>query len=112
MVEFALVLPLVLLVLLVVVEVAIVARTQLEVTQAAREGARQAATEPGTDQAIAAVQRALGSAGGDARVSVSRDGHVGGSAEVVVHLPHRVASPLLGGVEVTLVGRAVMRVEQ
>ncbi len=37
-VEFALVLPLVLVVLLGAVEVAVVARTQLEVSQAAREG--------------------------------------------------------------------------
>jgi len=42
-VEFALVLPLVLVVLLGAVEVAVVARTQLEVSQAAREGAREAA---------------------------------------------------------------------
>jgi Flp pilus assembly protein TadG len=39
-VEFALVLPLVLVVLLAAVEVAGVARAQLEVSQAAREGAR------------------------------------------------------------------------
>ncbi|MBM3696432.1 MAG: pilus assembly protein, partial [Actinobacteria bacterium] len=46
MVEFALVLPLVLVVLLGAVEVAVLARAQLEVSQAAREGAREAATVP------------------------------------------------------------------
>lgn len=111
-VEFALVLPLVLLVLLVAVEVTVVARLQLEVTQAAREGARQAATQPGTDRVVEAVRRSLGPVGPAARVSVSRDQHVGGAAEVVVRLPHRVGAPLLGGLEVVLVGRAVMRVER
>jgi Flp pilus assembly protein TadG len=111
-VEFALVLPLVLLVLLAVVEVAVVARAQLEVAHAAREGARQAATEPGTDRAVEAVRRSLGAAGSEARVTVRRDTYVGGSAEVVVRLRHRIAAPLFGGAEVVLVGRAVMRVER
>jgi len=111
-VEFALVLPLVLIVLLAVVEVAVVARTQLEVTQAAREGARQAATHPSTERVVEAVRRSLGPGGAAARVSVRRDAHVGGVAEVVVHLPHRLAAPLLGGFEVSLIGRATMRVER
>ena len=46
MVEFALVFPLVVMVLLVVVEVAVVGRAQIEVVAAAREGARQAAVDP------------------------------------------------------------------
>lgn len=111
-VEFALVLPLVLVVLLVAVEVAVVARTQLEVTHAAREGAREAATSPDPVRAVTAARLSLGPGGERARVSVTRDHHVGGRAEVVVRLPHRVAAPLLGGVEVTLVARAVMRVER
>lgn len=110
--EFALVLPLVLMVLLVAVEVAVVARVQLEVSQAAREGAREAATRPEPERAVEAVRRSLGVVGSAARVSVSREHHVGGSAEVVVRLPHRVGAPLLGGLQVTLVGRAVMRVER
>jgi Flp pilus assembly protein TadG len=111
-VEFALVLPLVLVVLLIAVEVAVVARVQLEVGHAAREGAREAATRPEPERAVEAVRRALGPLGEAARVSVSRDQHVGGVAEVVVRLSHRVGAPLLGGVEVVLVGRAVMRVER
>jgi Flp pilus assembly protein TadG len=111
-VEFALVLPLVLLVLLAAVEVAVVARLQLEVSHAAREGARQAATRPGIDHAVEAARRSPGPAGDAARVSVTRDQHVGGLAEVVVRLPHRLGAPLLGGLEVVLVGRAVMRVER
>jgi len=111
-VEFALVLPLVLLVMLGVVEVTVAARTQLEVSAAAREGAREAATTPDPERAVAAVRGVLGADGSRARVSVIRDHVVGGTAEVVVRLRHRVAAPLLGGFEVTLVGRAVMRVER
>ena len=42
-VEFALVLPLVLVVLLGIVEVAVVARSEIQLVHAAREGAREAA---------------------------------------------------------------------
>jgi Flp pilus assembly protein TadG len=112
-VEFVLVVPLVLALLLAAVEVAVVARTQLEVTQAAREGAREAATTPDPERAVTAVRNALGpGTGARARVSVSRDHVVGGSAIVVVRLRHRVAAPLFGGFDVTLVARAVMRVER
>jgi Flp pilus assembly protein TadG len=112
-VEFVLVLPVVLALLLATVEVAVAARVQLEVTQAARQGAREAATTPDPERAVAAVRNALGGdAGSRARVSVSRDHAVGGAAEVVVRLRHRVAAPLFGGFDVTLVGRAVMRVER
>ena len=55
MVEFALVLPLVLLVVFAAVEVAVVARTQLEVVNAAREGAREAATNPDPAAAVGVV---------------------------------------------------------
>ena len=89
------------------------ARVQLEVTQAAREGARPAATAPDPERAGAAVRNSLGGdAASRATVAVSRDHVVGGSAEVVVRLRHRVAAPLFGGFDVTLVGRAVMRVER
>jgi len=112
-VEFVLVLPVVLALLLATVEVAVAARVQLEVTQAAREGARQAATSPDPERAVAAVRGALGGdSASRASVSVARDHIVGGTAEVVVRLRHRVAAPLFGGFDVTLVGRAVMRVER
>lgn len=63
-VEFALVLPLVLLALLAAVEVVVVARTQLEVGHAAREGARQAATVPDVERAVTAAQVAARLRGG------------------------------------------------
>lgn len=109
--EFALILPLVLLVLLALVEVAIVARTQLELVNAAREGARTAATVVDPAEAAAATRRALGSRGADARVSVTRPHVVGENAVVTVVVPYRVGRLMLGGVEVSLRARAVMRVE-
>ncbi len=112
MVEFALVLPLVLLVVLAVVEVAVVARTQLEVVNAAREGAREAATNPDPAAAVGVVQHSLGAAGSRARVQVSRPHVVGERAAVVVRLPHTLAAPLFGGVTVELQARSVMRVER
>lgn len=112
-VEFALVLPLVLVTLLAAVEVAVVARSQLEVVQAAREGAREAATNPDPAEAVGVVRATLGPGlAGDARVAVRRADRVGGRAEVSVTVPHTVAAPLFGGFDVTLRARAVMRVER
>lgn len=112
-VEFALVLPAVLLVLLASVEVVVIARTQLEVGHAAREGARQAATAPDVDRAVAAARGALTEpASSSARVSVEREQHVGGIARVTVSVRHAVAAPLLGGLIVTVRSSAVMRVER
>jgi hypothetical protein len=108
-VEFALVVPLVLIVLVGAVEIALVARAQLEVSHAAREGAREAAASPDPGRAVAVVHAVLGTG---ARVAVSRDHHVGGRAEVVVTMPHRFAAPLFGGWTVHLEGRASMRVER
>jgi Flp pilus assembly protein TadG len=112
-IEFVLVIPLVLAVLLAAVEVTVVARTQLTVSQAAREGAREAATSPDPERAVTVVQHYLGpDLGGGARVAVSRDHIVGGRAEVVVTVRHRVAAPFFGGVPIELQGRASMRVER
>ena len=112
-IEFALVIPLVMAVLLAAVEVAVVARAQLTVSQAAREGAREAATSPDPERAVAVVQRFLGDdLAPAARVSVARDHHVGGRAEVVVRVRHMVAAPLFGGWPVHLEARSSMRVER
>lgn len=112
-VEFAVVVPMVLLVLLATVEVALVARTQLEVLQASREGAREAAASPDPERAVAAVRATLGRRlGSAARISVKRPQIVGERAEVSVAVPHRVASPLLGGFTVEVRATAVMRVER
>ena len=107
------VVPLVLLVLLAGVEVALVARTQLEVVSAAREGAREAAAVPDPSRAVAAVRHALPAPhDGRARVAVRRPHVVGKPAEVTVTVPYRVAAPLFGGFMIELKAKAVMRVER
>ncbi len=111
-VEFALVLPLVLILMLGIVEVAVVARAEIQLTHAAREGAREAAASPDTARAVAAVRSALGDAGGRARVSVRRPAAVGEKATVVVSIKHTVAAPLFGGFSVDLHSRSTMRVER
>ncbi len=111
-VEFALVVPLVLALVLGLVEVALVARTQLEVVNAAREGAREAAASPDPADAVRAARSALGGSAGTARISVRRPDVVGGRAEVRVTLPYRVAAPLFGGVGVEITARSAMRVER
>ena len=112
-VEFALILPLLLLVLLASVEVVVVARTQLQLGHAAREGAREAATTPDLERAIAAVHRSLDEdAGARVRVSIDRQHHVGGTARVTATLRHSIGAPLFGGLTVTLTSSAVMRVER
>ncbi len=109
-IEFAIVVPLVLALALGVVEVALVARDQLMVMNAARAGAREAAANPDPASAVGAVRAALG--GAPARVAVSRPHVVGETARVRVTVGHVVAAPLFGGFEVALTASASMRVER
>ncbi|MEN8039984.1 MAG: TadE family type IV pilus minor pilin [Actinomycetota bacterium] len=111
-VEFALVLPLVLIVLLGIVEVAVVARSEIQLVHAAREGAREAAVSPDTSRAVAAVRAALGPLGDSARVSVRRSAHIGDKATVSVSLRHAVAAPVFGGYTVDLRAQSTMRIER
>lgn len=110
--EFALVLPLVLVTLLAVIEGVVVARTQLQLTAAVREGAREAATNPEPARAVAAVRAALGVGADEVRVSVRRPHRVGAVARVDATLPVRIAAPLFGGFTVHLQASAGMRVER
>lgn len=111
-VEFALVIPIVLLMLVALVEVAVVARVQLELLGAARHGARVAATNPDPAVAVDAVREALndGSAR-DVIVTVERPAVVGREAVVRLSLTHYLAAVFFGGVPVDLSARSVMRVE-
>lgn len=111
-VEWALVLPAVLLVVAALAEVTLVARTQIEVIAAAREGVRVAATTPNTDAAVARARAALRpDLASGAVVTVLRPAAVGSEAVVDVSVVHRLGQPVFGGVEIEVVGRAVMRVE-
>lgn len=112
-IEFALVLPVIFLILLASLELLVVARTQLQITYAAREGAREAATNPNHSVAVDAARNALPSPlSGMVNVTVEREHVVGGEARVSVHAPHRFAGALFGGLVVDLRARAVMRVER
>ena len=111
-VEVALVIPIVLLLLVALVEVAVVARVQIELLGAARQGARVAATNPDPAVAVDAVHEAL-SEGLTASVivTVERPAVVGREAVVRLSLRHYLAAVLFGGVPVDLSARSVMRVE-
>ena len=112
-VEFALVLPVLLLVLVAVVEVSVVGRLQLELIGAARQGARVAATHPDPGQAVEAVHQALDEGlESSVIVTVERPAIVGRPATVELELSHRVFAALFGGMPVRLSARSVMRVER
>ncbi len=89
------------------------ARARIELTGAAREGARVAATSPDPARAIEAVKGALEPGVRDrVRIRVSRPEIVGKPAEVVVMAQHSVAIPLLRSFAFTITARAVMLVER
>ena len=111
MVEFAIVLPLILLVLVASLELVAVTRVQLQVTHAAREGARQAATSPDPADSVQAVRSALPSHLADeARVTVQRPHVVGQQARVGVRIAYRFASFAFGGLVLNVGANSVMRV--
>jgi Flp pilus assembly protein TadG len=114
-VEFALVLPLVVLILLVVVQVGLVVRDQVLVVHAAREAAR-AASVGGTDDQ---VRRAAIGAGplsaGRLSVTIDRaDGPTGGTVRVSVHYRSQTDLPLVGALvpDLDLTADAVMAREE
>lgn len=112
-IEFALVLPVALLVLVTAVEVVVTARVQLELGHAAREAARVAATTPDIELSIEAARRSLGAQlSARTHVAVVRQQHVGGTARVTLTTNHPVVAPILGGFTVSLRSSAVMRVER
>lgn len=109
-VEFALLLPLVLLVLLAIVQTGLVARDQVMVVHAAREAAREASVDAGIARVLAAVRRVLP----DAVVSVDPDAGVGAPRAVEVTYVSRTELPLVGVLypDPSLTARVVMRAER
>ena len=110
-VEFALILPAVVLLVVAIIETASAAQLHVQVTHAAREGARAAATIADPDTVIETTARALGAHAASARITVERTWIVGSPAVVRIEVPHRVFSRILGGFELVLRGEATMRVE-
>lgn len=111
-VEIVLLLPIILALLLTVAEVAVLARTQLELVNASREGARVAAVNPEPAAAVEVVQAVLGEAGSEARISVVRPQVVGEPARVGIAVRHRLIPFMFGGLSVELRASAEMRVER
>ena len=113
--ELALVLPLVVVLLLIVVQVALVARDQVLVVHAAREGARAAAVERREDAATAArnaVRNGSDLKTAQVRVETSY-GSTNDYVRVTVHMKSRTALPVVGRLfpDVALTAKATMRSE-
>lgn len=110
-VEFALVLPLILLLLLGLLQAGLMLRDQLVVAGAAREGAREAAVSADPERIEDAAHRAA--PGFDMTVRITRGAKRGDLATVKVSaVPKKV--PLVGGMlgGKKLEATAVMRVER
>ena len=114
-VEFALLLPILLLMLLAVVQVGVLARDQLVITQAARAGARAASVEAGDEAAReAALDAATGLDPARLTVTISRSGTEGDPVVVAVSYEAPVAGLISGWLlppEVTLRASSTMRQE-
>ena len=111
--ELALGIPTLILVVLAMLEVIVVARLQLELVAAAREGTRVAATVVDPSAAVRATLDAIGPVLSDRiRVEVTRPTVPGRLAIVRVSLRHHLVTPVLRWISVDLSGRAVMRVER
>jgi len=111
-VEFALIVPVVLVLLLALAEVGSIAREQIQLWAAAREGARVAATTPDVAAAFSAAGEALGSLADRTSITVRRPAVVGEIARVDLSLLHRIELPLLGEMSFELEAGAGMRVER
>jgi len=114
-VEFALLLPILLLVLLALVQVGALARDQLVLTQASRAGAREAAVDGSADAVTEAVRAAAaGLDAGRVSVDVARSGTRGDPVTVSVTYEVPLATPLTGWLlpeTITLRSSATMRQE-
>lgn len=110
-VEFALVLPLVIILLLFLVQAGLLLRDQLLVSSAAREAAREAAVTADFDRVEQAARRAAPNL--DPRVQMDRGPRRGDAVSVIVSA-HPTAVPLVGKVveNRSLRGVATMRVER
>ena len=112
-VEFFLVLPLAFMVLVGGLQLVSVVRAKVELSGAAREGARVAATTPDPARAVAAVESALPrNIRGRARVSVERPSVAGKPARVTITARHDLGAPFPDGFGVELSSSAVMAVER
>jgi TadE-like protein len=109
-VEFAFLLPLVVLAALAVIQVGLVVRDQMGVVHAAREAARAASVDRDPGAPVAAAHRTLPGA----QVSVGARPHVGGEITINVTYHSVTNLPLVGALfpDPDLHASATMRVER
>ncbi len=112
-VELALTLPVVVLFALIVAQAGIVARDQLLVTHAAREGARAAAVAPTAAQARAGALAGAALDPSRSMVTLSGGTSSGDALTVVVTYRSPTTVPIVGRLigDVTVRGQVTMRVE-
>lgn len=108
-VEFALLLPLLVMAALALVQTTLVVRDQIAVVHAAREAARASSVDPDPARARAAAANVVKGA----KVEIQRPG-IGSQLRVVVRYTSRTDVPLIGGLfpDPKLRASAVMRVER
>ena len=109
-VEYAFVLPLLLLAAMAIIQVGLVVRDQMGVVHAAREAARAASVDPDPDEAVRAARRTLPGA----EVEVGARPRIGGEIKVTVRYTSVTDLPLVGALfpDPELRSSAVMRVEK
>lgn len=109
-VEFALVLPLVIIALLCTLQVVSVVRTRLLLEQAVHEAARAAALSPGRSTVLEAARRALPGV----EVELGERPEIGGAVSVVLHVKVHTDTPVVGPLlpDPMMRARAVVRVER
>jgi TadE-like protein len=109
-VEFAFVLPLLVLVVMAIIQVGLVVRDELGVVHAAREAVRAASVDPDPTRAVRAARRTLPGA----EVEVGDRPEVGGDITVTVRYTSVTDLPLVGALfpDPALHATAVMRVER
>jgi hypothetical protein len=109
-VEFALVLPLLVLAALAVIQVGLVVRDEMGVIHAAREAARAASVDPDPSRATRVARRTLP----DAEVEVGARPEVGEEISVTVRYTSVTDLPLVGALfpDPELHATSVMRVER
>jgi hypothetical protein len=109
-VEFALVLPFLVMLLLAIVQVAVIARDYVVVVHAARAAAREASVDAGDGRVRAAATHVLPGA----KVDVGPRGAVGDPITVTVHYEVHTDVPLVGALipDRVLSATSVMRLER
>ena len=124
LVEFALVLPVVAVLLIGILEFGVIMFDKNDVTEAARDGARQAAVNAGGSNAVCSASNnwlgaACNLAPSGSQICVrALDGNVAIGSQVRVRVTYQynwisaIGSALTGGSPLTLSGTSIMRIEQ